>query len=1050
MDQPRKLLAQSLDLLLPAILICFLILVVRNAEMNVREWNLRKTEADIRREGVRYEETIRTAASGESLVSRMVFRFRRRLLAALRMRGRWGRGGPPEFWNEDWIAFSVLRAAGDSLWPGRRFPESGKLPRLAKPYPLPAGTPGVSLYVFLGKGDGKFTPVSGRGLARENSRLMAGLIGMLLAGENLDPAELRAAQKRCVGVFGKFCPFELLAERRGRPTLGRFRNRKSFITWDLIEVPEKAKLGYLLVFPQRDVLGMKPLWRAINGRLPGAAHGGVPVLVPKKGSYRPLRPIPASKPLTEGMRAFLRGLDSLENREKRFPPQVLTPFGNLFVFRGFLALHSSFETWVLFPRPFPGKSSSTPVSDFMSGLMLLAASVFAARVFIFGELPSFRLKLWLPGIIGLVGALPLTALYLVGTMQIEISRLREIQSIQDGARARLEAVDRGNSGILPFLNILSRYMRMTPGWNGLLVADSDGALTEAASQAFSFFERQGYPLRALLEFPLIGNPRMVVRNGGRLVTGDLRHHGAYQAIFQGCADVFGLTSSSASDDGGADSRDLIRRFFSSLGLSFTGSGSSRERMVTGLGNVLQSMVGMGKELAFVDFLTREGAPHSFLTLVFASKRAYATWMGKFLARENAGVMLPSAIVMGCSTIRGFLPLFPGPRQKYYGRYWRTGFGRRMRSLLEDAASNHSPQSGEYGRAFFLAIPCRDAPGFFLGIRASLEGPFARAEASAFFLRCLILVILGTIMMVGFAISRHLISPLEEVRNGLLGVASGDLAIRVQIDRDDELGFLTSSFDEMTRGLRRRQELGRFVSGTLDSSVSMDDGGVEGPRVREGAVLVSDLRSFTTLSESHPPESVVAMLNTHLEEMALCISAHEGAIEKFIGDAVIAVFFDRPDGSSGHGASGGAGLRRALLAASAMRRKHSELQARRARIGVFGYEMGVGIAHGPILSGPLKTTGRREFAVLGKTRKLAEKLESASRKGTRTRIVVSEETAVFSKGECFGNPIFVSLPGGREWELAELLETAPVTTAGPVAPRPQEQAKEPPSSDGGGR
>jgi len=156
-----------------------------------------------------------------------------------------------------------------------------------------------------------------------------------------------------------------------------------------------------------------------------------------------------------------------------------------------------------------------------------------------------------------------------------------------------------------------------------------------------------------------------------------------------------------------------------------------------------------------------------------------------------------------------------------------------------------------------------------------------------------------------------------------------------------------------------------------------------PQSRHGVVLASDIRGFTTLSEEHPPERVVEMLNHHLEAMSGEIERCHGVIDRFIGDAIIAVFLDPDPGTA---------ARAAIEAGRGMRRGHERIIAERAARGLFPYEIGVGIAAGPLMIGTFGSADRMEFTVIGHARTAAEEFEAQSKAGRHTRIVLAPALA----------------------------------------------------------
>ncbi len=367
------------------------------------------------------------------------------------------------------------------------------------------------------------------------------------------------------------------------------------------------------------------------------------------------------------------------------------------------------------------------------------------------------------------------------------------------------------------------------------------------------------------------------------------------------------------------------------------------------------------------------------------------------------------IALGVRTGEGMEP----DRPRLSGKFWGTGFGRKLRRDMEIAEQLDSRRVSETESSVFVAYPCRQAPGLILGTHVPLDVPRRNAQAGKMILDTLTGGIGLFIFLIASFVSRNLVSPLKRIEEGLLEVASGHLGVRVAVEREDELGEMTRSLDLMIRGLENRRDLGRFVSGTLDAAVSqVSEEEIWAPVKRPGAVLVSDLRDFTSHSESHPPEEIVTMLNHHLESMADCIQRGGGMIEKFIGDAVVASFYDL-DGRSG--------LAAALEAACAMRRRHQGIQEERRVRGLFPYEMGVGIDEGTLLAGTIVSSGRLEHAVLGLPRKEAENLESLSRKGKSTKIVLSPAASRRAR-EHFPQIAFRELDFRRGFELENLLPT----------------------------
>jgi adenylate cyclase len=156
----------------------------------------------------------------------------------------------------------------------------------------------------------------------------------------------------------------------------------------------------------------------------------------------------------------------------------------------------------------------------------------------------------------------------------------------------------------------------------------------------------------------------------------------------------------------------------------------------------------------------------------------------------------------------------------------------------------------------------------------------------------------------------------------------------------------------------------------------------GGQKREMTVLFSDLRGFTSLSESLPPDELVEILNAYLARMTQIVFDNGGVLDKYIGDAVMAFWnapFDQPDHAE-----------QAIRTAIAMR---DELERMNGE-GVFprGIElkMGIGINTGEMVVGNFGGEARFDYTVIGDAVNLASRIESAT-KEYNVQILISEAT-----------------------------------------------------------
>ena len=160
---------------------------------------------------------------------------------------------------------------------------------------------------------------------------------------------------------------------------------------------------------------------------------------------------------------------------------------------------------------------------------------------------------------------------------------------------------------------------------------------------------------------------------------------------------------------------------------------------------------------------------------------------------------------------------------------------------------------------------------------------------------------------------------------------------------------------------------------------MERGGLEGAgKTREVTLLFSDIRGFTTLSESRAPEEVVALLNRYFTLQVEVIFRHGGSLDKFIGDAIMA-FWGAPLDDPDH-------AKNAVACALDMA---DTLLAFRAELGG-DFDVGIGVHSGPAVVGLIGSDKRREYTSIGDTVNLASRIEGLTKEAGR-RILVSRET-----------------------------------------------------------
>jgi adenylate cyclase len=181
--------------------------------------------------------------------------------------------------------------------------------------------------------------------------------------------------------------------------------------------------------------------------------------------------------------------------------------------------------------------------------------------------------------------------------------------------------------------------------------------------------------------------------------------------------------------------------------------------------------------------------------------------------------------------------------------------------------------------------------------------------------------------------------------------------------------------------RVRDSFGRYLSRELLARVIDDAPSLRGER-RTVSILFSDLRGYTTLSEGMTPEAIAAHLNEYFDAMTKAIFAHQGMINDFVGDAVMAIF-GAPVADADHALH-------AVQSAAAMERALADLNVRWATRGLPVLQMGIGIHTGTVFAGNVGGHDRIKYTVIGDPVNVASRVEGLN-KELGTTILITDAT-----------------------------------------------------------
>jgi class 3 adenylate cyclase len=175
---------------------------------------------------------------------------------------------------------------------------------------------------------------------------------------------------------------------------------------------------------------------------------------------------------------------------------------------------------------------------------------------------------------------------------------------------------------------------------------------------------------------------------------------------------------------------------------------------------------------------------------------------------------------------------------------------------------------------------------------------------------------------------------------------------------------------------------------------------------EATIVFSDIRGFSSLAERLPPREVAEVVGRHLTAMVDVVTSHAGVLDKFAGDAVMAVF-GAPRPVADH-------ARRALGCAAAMQRRQAALNEEAEHAGLPAFQIGIGINTGTVIAGTLGGVGRLDYTVLGDAVNVAQRLQSEAAGGE----ILASAITVGQGGTDRAEPVGLKHLKGRQ-ELVEV-------------------------------
>lgn len=294
------------------------------------------------------------------------------------------------------------------------------------------------------------------------------------------------------------------------------------------------------------------------------------------------------------------------------------------------------------------------------------------------------------------------------------------------------------------------------------------------------------------------------------------------------------------------------------------------------------------------------------------------------------------------------------------------------------------------------------------------------------------LLLATILALIFAV--FLTRPLQAMVKTMNRIVDGDLSQRVTIEYNDEIGRLAGTFNTMVSELeyatnqiknfafqavlarknetKIRQVFQKYVpANVIEEFFAKPEQALVGEN-RDLAVLFSDIRDFTTISEMMVPDHLVEALNRYFSGMVDAVMNRGGIVDKYIGDAIMA-FFGAP-------AKGPNDALASVLCAFEMLAALGRFNQAQREAGAAEFRIGIGINFGLVTVGNIGSERKMDYTVIGDMVNLASRLEGLT-KMYRQELIISQRVyqkigrqiwcrfvdKVQVKGKTFGEPVYTA-------------------------------------------
>ena len=304
------------------------------------------------------------------------------------------------------------------------------------------------------------------------------------------------------------------------------------------------------------------------------------------------------------------------------------------------------------------------------------------------------------------------------------------------------------------------------------------------------------------------------------------------------------------------------------------------------------------------------------------------------------------------------------------------------------------------------------PGLKVELTASRDVTELRDKVRKDLKRQLVILtaVLGVVLLLALRFAARLGKTVRSISDAAGQVKVGKYVNAPVVKTRDELERLAVDFNAMVQGLKERDRLretfGRYVTRQVADHLMKGNVSLGGELVPV-TVLFSDIRSFTSISETMQPQALLDFLNEYFSGMVESVMLHHGVVDKFIGDAIMAVFgapVPQPDDPL-----------HAVKAALEMRARLRKINENFKARGLPEIRAGIGLHSGQVVAGNMGHVERMEYTVIGDAVNLASRLEGMT-KELMCDIILSEDLYRQVEAHVEAQPLHMIKVKGREQEV----------------------------------